>query len=72
MKKFRTNSTDFICTSPPYGDNGTTVTYGEFSILSLLWIDSKDLEISHELLMSNFASIDTFSLGGKKSRKPLF
>lgn len=27
------NSVDLICTSPPYGDNHTTVTYGQFSIL---------------------------------------
>ena len=34
------DSVDLICTSPPYGDNHTTVTYGQFSILPLLWIIS--------------------------------
>lgn len=29
------DSVDLICTSPPYGDNHTTVTYGQFSILIL-------------------------------------
>ncbi|GLF84094.1 DNA methyltransferase [Bacillus safensis] len=65
MNKMKTNSIDFICTSPPYGDNGTTVTYGQFSILSLLWIDNKDLEIDNEQLIKNFSAIDTSSLGGR-------
>ncbi|MBD2848540.1 modification methylase [Paenibacillus sp. IB182496] len=65
MDKMEANSIDFICTSPPYGDNGTTVTYGQFSILSLLWIDHKDLSISSDELIKNFSAIDSSSLGGK-------
>ncbi|MGZ9586472.1 DNA methyltransferase [Paenibacillus marinisediminis] len=65
MIKMEPESIDFICTSPPYGDNGTTVTYGQFSILSLLWIDQKDLNISNDQLMRNFSAIDTLSLGGR-------
>lgn len=65
MKKMESDSIDFICTSPPYGDNGTTVTYGQYSILSLLWIDSSDLSISNNNLLSNFSAIDTYSLGGR-------
>lgn len=65
MRKMGSESIDFICTSPPYGDNGTTVTYGQYSILCLLWIDVEDLTISNDLLISNFSAIDTLSLGGR-------
>ncbi|WP_348621573.1 DNA methyltransferase [Paenibacillus polymyxa] len=65
MGEMEADSIDFICTSPPYGDNGTTVTYGQFSILSLLWIDKKDLTISNDQLIKNFSAIDTLSLGGR-------
>lgn len=63
------NSIDLICTSPPYGDNHTTVTYGQFSILPLLWIDKKDLQIWDESILESFAAIDTASLGGRVKRK---
>ncbi|MFZ5800340.1 MAG: DNA methyltransferase [Candidatus Omnitrophota bacterium] len=33
------NSVDLILTSPPYGDSRTTVAYGQFSRLSLQWLD---------------------------------
>nr|WP_277714156.1 DNA methyltransferase [Bacillus atrophaeus] len=66
MEKMESESIDLICTSPPYGDNNTTVTYGQFSILSLLWIDSKDYELTDDALISNFSAIDTYSMGGKK------
>jgi len=32
-------SIDLMITSPPYGDSRTTAAYGEFSRLSLLWLD---------------------------------
>lgn len=67
MKNMDSNSIDFICTSPPYGDNGTTVTYGQYSILSLLWINDEDLTINNEKLIQNFSAIDTLSLGGRKN-----
>lgn len=35
---------DVILTSPPYGDNHTTVTYGQYSYLPLSWIDLKDID----------------------------
>lgn len=63
------NSVDLICTSPPYGDNHTTVTYGQFSILPLLWIDEKDLYIWDETLLKTFTAIDSASLGGRVNRK---
>lgn len=56
---------DIICTSPPYGDNPTTVTYGQASILFLKWIDSKDLSCSQELL-ERYTTIDKISVGGEK------
>lgn len=40
------NSIDIVITSPPYGDSKTTVAYGQFSRLSLQWLDfeGEDLE----------------------------
>lgn len=64
--KIDTGSVDMICTSPPYGENATTVTYGQSSILFLKWIDPKDLENRNiNELLSNFSAIDSLSLGGK-------
>ena len=63
-------SVDLICTSPPYGDNHTTVTYGQFSILPLLWIDKKDLYVWDETILETFTAIDSASLGGRVKRKP--
>lgn len=64
---FEENSQDLIITSPPYGDNATTVTYGQFSSLQLRWIPLDDIgcEIQPSL-MSNYSSIDYQSLGGCK------
>jgi site-specific DNA-methyltransferase (cytosine-N4-specific) len=61
------SSIDLICTSPPYGDNKTTVTYGQYSILPIMWISSKDLEIWSEEIVSSFSAIDSLSLGGRLS-----
>ena len=54
-----------ICTSPPYGDNSTTVTYGQASILSLKWIDNKDLSCEPSVL-ETYSTIDKISIGGEK------
>lgn len=54
---------DLIVTSPPYGDNHSTVPYGQFSYLALCWIHPNDLP--GELLIENTRSIDTKSLGGR-------
>lgn len=69
IKQIPDSSIDFICTSPPYGDNQTTVTYGQYSILPILWIDPKDLEIWSPKLIKNFSAIDSMSLGGKRIAK---
>lgn len=59
-------SFDLLITSPPYGDNQTTVTYGQFSYLPLQWIPIKDIDdkISFEYLKT-IQQIDSNSLGGK-------
>lgn len=58
-------SIDLIYTSPPYGDNQSTVTYGQYSILPLLWIDDEDLMIWDKKIFDNFSVIDSSSLGGR-------
>lgn len=65
IKDFEENSFDISITSPPYGDNATTVPYGQFSMLSLYWIDPSDLELDGWEL-DNYAKIDNASLGSKK------
>lgn len=52
-------SFDLLVTSPPYGDSGTTVAYGQFSRLSLQWLDL-DPEIE-----DNIIKLDRIMLGGK-------
>lgn len=53
---------DLIITSPPYGDSRTTVAYGEYSRLSLQWINLFDLT-EKEIM-----GIDRTLMGGKKYR----
>ncbi len=61
---------DIIVTSPPYGDNATTVPYGQYSYLPLQWIDMNDIDsnIDTDYLASTH-EIDTRSLGGSKRVK---
>lgn len=56
---------DLIMTSPPYGDNLTTVTYGQHSYLPLHWIDYDDIDsgADRETLRTTH-EIDRRSLGG--------
>ncbi len=51
---------DLIITSPPYGDSRTTVAYGEYSRLSLQWINLFDLT-EKEIM-----GVDRSLMGGKK------
>lgn len=53
---------DLVITSPPYGDSRTTVAYGEYSRLSLQWLDLFDL--SEKEIMS----VDRTLMGGQKYR----
>lgn len=57
---------DLVMTSPPYGDNVTTIPYGQFSYLPLQWIDVQDIDERVDLaLIANTHSTDSASLGGK-------
>ncbi|WP_343209392.1 hypothetical protein [Anaerolentibacter hominis] len=64
-RRFAENSVDLVITSPPYGDNATTITYGQYSVLPLRWIPLVDI---HELVsketVSSLTRIDRDSLGG--------
>lgn len=59
------NRHQILVTSPPYGDNQTTIPYGQFSFLSLKWIPVEDLpEGTDQFSYLNSNSIDKVSLGG--------
>lgn len=57
---------DLLVSSPPYGDNHTTVTYGQTSYLPLRWIDPKDLSCPYDYVKTT-QEIDRQSLGGKSN-----
>lgn len=66
IDEIKDETIDIICTSPPYGDNQTTVTYGQFSSLQLRWINKDDLDVYDKIVDKNYSSIDRASLGGTK------
>ncbi len=43
-----TGEVDVVLTSPPYGDNHTTMPYGQASYLALRWIDTSDIDSNLE------------------------
>lgn len=51
-----TDSVDIMITSPPYGDSRTTVAYGQFSRLSLQWLDYKDANKVDKNLLGGITS----------------
>jgi len=56
---------DVIMTSPPYGDNKTTIPYGQYAFLPLQWIPTDDISPNIEPgVISNTHALDTASLGG--------
>ena len=59
-----------LVSSPPYGDNHTTVTYGQTSYLPLQWIDPNDIGCPYDYLKTT-QEIDRQSLGGSINRKAL-
>lgn len=67
---FNADSFDLIMTSPPYGDNLTTVTYGQHSYLPLHWIDYDDIDsgADRETLRTTH-EIDRRSLGGTMHKR---
>ncbi|QHC83722.1 hypothetical protein AS589_02435 [Empedobacter brevis] len=57
---------NLLVTSPPYGDNQTTVTYGQFSYLPLQWIPLEDIDTAIEMdYLKTAQAIDNRSLGGQ-------
>lgn len=70
LQAYTENQFDICVTSPPYGDNATTVPYGQFSMLALHWIDDRDLELEG-WEKGNYSSIDSRSLGGPRQHTEL-
>lgn len=62
---------DLLVTSPPYGDNRTTVPYGQHSYLPLNWIDRGDIPGFDDTVLRSTAEIDRRSLGGERQRGDL-
>lgn len=62
------NKFDLLVSSPPYGDNHTTVTYGQTSYLPLQWIDPEDLSCPYDYVKTT-QEIDRRSLGGHTNKK---
>lgn len=58
---------DMVVTSPPYGDNKTTVPYGQSSYLPLQWIPRADIGTYLEVddYLTTTLEIDSRSLGGR-------
>lgn len=61
---------DILVSSPPYGDNQTTVTYGQHSYLPLQWIPRSELpaDVDYDFLRTT-QEIDSRSLGGRSNRR---
>jgi tRNA G10 N-methylase Trm11 len=60
---------DLLVTSPPYGDNKTTVTYGQHSYLPLQWIDLEDITESASIdYLKTTSEIDSRGLGGRTKK----
>lgn len=56
-----------VVTSPPYGDNTSTVPYGQHAYLPLQWIEMTDIDPSADRsFLSSTYEIDRRSLGGEK------
>lgn len=68
-----TELADALMTSPPYGDNHTTVPYGQYSYLPLQWLDPADLVGDIDpTLFEVPGRLDTLSLGGHRyTARPL-
>ena len=59
---------NLLVTSPPYGDNHTTITYGQHSFLPLQWIDGRDIQAGLDATTYNRpTAIDYASLGGRRA-----
>ena len=62
---------EIVLTSPPYGDNHTTMPYGQQSFLPLKWIDINDVDPNLDTrLTAASKALDTASLGGSRRFAP--
>jgi hypothetical protein len=62
-----TKLADALITSPPYGDNKSTVSYGQHSYLPLQWIDLEDIGAAADSTCTKSThEIDHRSLGGSR------
>jgi hypothetical protein len=67
-----TGGFDLLVTSPPYGDNTSTVPYGQHAYLPLQWIDLADIDPHADTsFLRTTQEIDRRSLGGHISKKIL-
>ncbi len=58
---------DLLITSPPYGDNATTIPYGQHSFLPLQWIELSDIDCNaDDSHLRSTHEIDSRSLGGSR------
>jgi hypothetical protein len=58
---------DVVLTSPPYGDNQTTMPYGQQSFLPLKWTDPNDIDPRLDAaLLESARRLDGRSLGGSR------
>ena len=55
-----------LVTSPPYGDNHSTITYGQHAYLPLQWIGLSDTGATDQSALLGPTSIDSMSLGGRR------
>jgi len=63
---------DLIITSPPYGDNHTTVSYGQYSVMPLRWINCDDIDDNfNDEVIKTLNGIDSASLGGRSSDRTM-
>ena len=63
---------DLIITSPPYGDNHTTVSYGQYSVMPLRWINCDDIDGNfNDEVIKTLNGIDSASLGGRSSDRTM-
>ena len=63
--KFRERP-NVLVTSPPYGDNHSTITYGQHAFLPLQWIDLADTGATDHSVLLKPTAIDSMSLGGRR------
>ena len=55
-----------LVTSPPYGDNHSTIPYGQHAYLPLRWIGSPEADTADRSALAGPATIDSMSLGGRR------